>query len=82
LVLRLSRFPEVFAEAARSLKPELLTEYVNGTADAFNAFYNELPVLKAENAKLRTARLGLVKTTRTVLSNALGLLGISAPTRM
>ncbi len=82
LVLRLSRFPEVFAEAAGSLKPELLAEYANGTADAFNAFYNELPVLKAENAGLRAARLGLVKTTRTVLSNALSLLGISAPTRM
>jgi len=82
LSLKLSRFPEVFSEAADSLKPELIIEYVNDIADSFNAFYDELPVLKAENRGLRHARLQMVKATRIVLGNSLRLLGINAPSKM
>lgn len=82
LVVKLSRFPEVFCEAADNLKPELLAEYANDLADVFNAFYNKLPVLKAENKALRDARLKLVKTTKTVLENTLHLLGIKTPGKM
>jgi arginyl-tRNA synthetase len=82
LSLKLSRFPEVFSEAADSLKPELIVEYVNDVAASFNTFYNELPVIKAENQGLRHARLLMVRAARTVLGNSLRLLGIVAPTRM
>lgn len=82
LIVKLSRFPEVFCEAADNLKPEMLTEYANSLADAFNAFYNKLPVLKAENRALRDARLKLVKTTKIVLENSLHLLGIKTPGKM
>ncbi len=82
LVLKLARFPEVFIEAADSLRPEVLSEYANEVSDAFNAFYDALSVIHAEAVGLRDARMRLVEATRTVLSNALGLLGIEAPEKM
>lgn len=82
LTVNLSRFPEIFSETADSLKPELLIDYANSLADSFNAFYNKLPVLKAEKKSLRDARLKLVNTSAIVLRNTLELLGIEAPVRM
>ncbi|MEM3018941.1 MAG: DALR anticodon-binding domain-containing protein [Candidatus Bathyarchaeia archaeon] len=51
-------------------------------ASAFNAFYDHLPVLRAEPRELRDARLALVKAFKITLRNALSLLGIEAPERM
>ncbi|MFH1328551.1 MAG: arginine--tRNA ligase [Candidatus Bathyarchaeota archaeon] len=82
LVIKLSSYPEVFIMSADNLKPEMLVAYVNEVAEAFNAFYNELPVIKAENVGLRDARIKLVTITQRVLSNSLQLLGIETPQRM
>lgn len=82
LVLKLAVFPEVFVEAADDLRPEVLAGYANEVADAFNSFYDALPVIHAEVVGLRDARMRLVEATRTVLSNALSLLGIEAPEKM
>lgn len=82
LILRVSRFPEVVAEAADNLRPELLAEYTNFLALSFNSFYDALPVLKAKPLELRNARLHLVNAVRIVLRNALSLMGIDAPSRM
>lgn len=82
LLVKLARLPEVFSEAADSLKPEILVEYVDDVADSFNAFYDGLPVLKAEGRAVKDSRLWLVKTVQVVLGNSLRLLGIEAPARM
>ncbi|MFQ5761828.1 MAG: arginine--tRNA ligase, partial [Candidatus Bathyarchaeia archaeon] len=82
VMLMVARFPEVFREAADDLKPELLLEFANALADAFNAFYNELPILRAEKTPLRDSRLCLVHDTRAALHNSLELVGINAPSRM
>ncbi len=82
LILELAKFPQVFIEAADELKPELVTQYANGLAEAFNLFYDSLPVLKAEPSHLKSSRLWLVKGVKTVLRNCLNLLGIPAPRRM
>lgn len=82
LTLMLARFPEVFVEAAESLKPNLIADFVNALADKFNTFYTALPVIKAEPPELSDARLALVEATWIVLRNALTLLGIEAPERM
>jgi len=78
----LSRFPEVFVEASESLKPNLIAGFANSLSDKFNTFYNALPVIKAKPQELSDARLMLVYAVKTVLSNALALLGIEAPERM
>jgi len=82
LVLMLSRYPEVFLEAAENLKPHIIADFANNLADIFNSFYNSLPVIQAEPKGLSDARLVLVDAVRIVLANSLGLIGIHAPERM
>jgi arginyl-tRNA synthetase len=82
LILVLAKFPDVFVDSAQNLKPNQIADYCNTLADRFNSFYGALPVIRAESQKLSDARLALVAAVRTVLKNALGLLGIEAPERM
>jgi len=82
LTLTVSRFPEIFIDAAENLKPYLIADYANSLADKFNAFYAALPVIKAEPPELSDARIMLVDAVRITLRNALNLIGIEAPERM
>ena len=82
IVLMLSRFPEVFVDAADNLKPNILADFASLLADKFNTFYNALPVIKASPKGLSDARLALVDATRIVFRNALNPLGIWAPEKM
>jgi len=82
LVLALAGFPDMFIECAEYLKPNMIADYSNALADKFNTFYNALPVIKAETKELVEARLALTDTIRIVLSNALNLIGVTAPDKM
>jgi arginyl-tRNA synthetase len=82
LILMLAKFPDVFVDSAESLRPNQIADYCNTLADRFNSCYGALPVIRAESQKLSDARLALVAAVRTVLKNALGLLGIEAPEKM
>jgi arginyl-tRNA synthetase len=82
LILQLASFPDMFIEAAEYLKPASIADYANALADKFNTFYNALPVLKAETPELSSTRIALTDAIRTVLSNALSLIGVVAPERM
>ncbi|MCL2173581.1 MAG: arginine--tRNA ligase [Candidatus Bathyarchaeota archaeon] len=82
LILQLSSFPDMFIEAAEYLKPAAIADYANTLADKFNTFYGALPVIKAETPELCSARIALTDAIRTVLSNALSLIGVVAPERM
>lgn len=81
LLNRLSEFPDVIATAAQELSPHLMAFYLRDLAADFHGFYNSERVLTEDQA-LRTARLILVAATNSVLRAGLGLLGVSAPTRM
>jgi arginyl-tRNA synthetase len=82
LILALASFPEVFVECAEYLKPNMVADYSNALADKFNTFYNAMPVIKAESPILMQARLALTEGIKTVLSNALNLIGVFAPEKM
>ena len=82
LVLTLARFPDLFLDAAKNLRPNAVADYLNSLADKFNKFYTNMPVIKAKSRGLSDARLALVDATRIVLRNGLRLLGIEAPERM
>ena len=81
LVTKLVDFPRVVAQAAESLEPHRVAGYLLETANLAHAWYHKHHVL-GEAPALTTARLALARATQTVLRNALGLLGISAPDRM
>ena len=82
LVLALATFPDVFIECAEYLKPNMIADYSNALADKFNTFYNALPVIKAESPELSDTRLALTEAIKTVLNNALNLIGVVAPEKM
>jgi arginyl-tRNA synthetase len=81
LLRLLIRFPDIVAEAAQRYAPHLVCTYLFDLAQAFNLFYQKLPILKAE-AEERDVRLHMTESTGVVLKCGLDLLGIHAPQKM
>jgi arginyl-tRNA synthetase len=89
LIKRLADFPETLERAAEARAPHVLCDFLEQTAGAVNSWYHAgnpsrnpgLAVL-VEDPGLRGARLALARAVQIVLRNGLGVLGISAPTRM
>jgi arginyl-tRNA synthetase len=81
LITKLVDFPRVVGHAAESLEPHRVAAYLLELANLVHAWYHKHHVLGEEPA-LTTARLALARAARTVLRNALAVLGISAPDRM
>jgi arginyl-tRNA synthetase len=59
----------------------MVTRHLVDIAQAFNKFYHDEHIL-VDDENERRAKLALVAASKTVIANALGLLGISAPERM
>ena len=81
LLNKLAAYPELLERAAKELAPHQLSFYLRELAAEFHAYYNSTRVL-IDDAKIKTARLLLLKAVRQVLVNALGILGVSAPEQM
>ena len=81
LVRQLLEFPDTLSLAASRRETHEVPRYAYELASAFSAFYRDAKVLTDDPA-LSSARLALVDATRSVLANALDLLGISAPESM
>jgi arginyl-tRNA synthetase len=81
LLRHLLDFPDAVATAADRRETHEVPRYAYELATAFSAFYRDCKVL-SEDGALSAARLALADATRSVLANALGLLGISAPDAM
>jgi arginyl-tRNA synthetase len=81
LVRHLLDFPDALTTAAARRETHEVPRYAYELASAFSAFYRDCKVLTEDKA-LSGARLALVDATRSVLANALDLLGISAPESM
>ena len=78
----IAKLPEEVERAAEAYKPVIIATYCFELADAFNSFYHNCPILRAEGEALVRARLALTAAAKQTLANALGLLGISAPEMM
>ena len=81
LIRHLLDLPDTIATAAARRETHEIPRYAYELASAFSTFYRDCKVL-SEDAELSSARLALVAATRSVLANALELLGISAPESM
>ena len=82
LLKSIARFPDAVASAAESYEPHRIAGRIYRIARDFSAFYDKAPVLKAETAELRDARLYLVEMTGKVIATGLALLGIEVTDRM
>ena len=78
LIDAISRFPNEVQRAADDYKTLHITNLAFELAGAFNDFYKQCPVLKAEE-NTRASRIRLVAAARQTIANALALLGIQAP---
>jgi len=82
LLLKLLSFPKTVAQATAGCSPNLVCDYLVNLSQAFNSFYHQHQVLRAEDEETKHARLLLIKAVQIVLRNGLGLLGIQAPEKM
>jgi arginyl-tRNA synthetase len=81
LVDLISRLPKEVQRAAGEYRPLYIASLAYEIAKAFSDFYNDCPVLQAEEP-VRSSRLRLVAAARQSIANALALLGITAPEAM
>ena len=81
LIKELGRYGDVVALAARNYDPSFINRYLTELAAAFHKFYNACRI-KGEAANVLSARLKLADTTRSVLRNAMTLIGCAAPEKM
>ncbi|MCP9882264.1 arginine--tRNA ligase [Cyanobium sp. Alchichica 3B3-8F6] len=81
LVRELLKFDAVIAEVEEELLPNRLCTYLFELSQVFNRFYDQVPVLKADEPA-RCSRLALCRLTTDTLKLGLGLLGIPTLERM
>lgn len=81
LLKKMADLPSEVVIAARLMEPHRLARYVLDLAGLFHTFYNSQRVL-VEDEGLRRARLNLVRAVKQIVSNVLGVFGVSAPERM
>ena len=82
LALQLLKFPEALDSVCNDYRPNLLTQYVFETANAFSTFYDNCPIKGEADEGLRHSRCLLAELTSRVLKQALSLLGIQTVERM
>ncbi len=81
LAKHLLQLSEVLNAVEQDLLPNRLCQYLFELSQKFNQFYDQCPVLKAEEPS-RTSRLVLCDVTARTLKQGLSLLGISVLERM
>ncbi len=82
LLVVLSKFPEKVQTAAAQYEPSVITRYIIEVCTAFNRFYQNCPILSAEDTKARDARVRLTHAVGIVLRNALRLICLKTPEKI
>ena len=81
LIKEISLFSEEIRMAGRDYDPSYINRYLVRLAAAFHRFYNACRI-KGEADDIIAVRLKLAESTKQVLSNGLGILGLGAPEKM
>ena len=85
LIGALCEYPRIVASAAELREPHRIARYVEELAGVYHRFYADcrvLPMGDESPSELHSARATLCKATAQVISNGLGLLGVTAPEKM
>jgi arginyl-tRNA synthetase len=75
-------FNTIVQDATEQCRPNHLANHLYYMCKAFNRFYSDVPVLKAESAETIKDRLTLILCFALTLKQGLKLLGITPPERM
>lgn len=81
LLKEIMEYPQWVVESAKAYEPHRMVVYLHNLAADFHLFYTKHRILDAA-PETASARLGLALAVKTVLQNALGLLGVTAPEQM
>lgn len=82
IVRNLYAFPMIIDQAGQTNSPALIANYVYDLAKSFNAFYQDIPILKEENESIVAMRVSLAAFVGNTIKTAMNLLGIKVPERM
>ncbi|MBQ5815039.1 MAG: arginine--tRNA ligase [Flavobacteriales bacterium] len=82
LIKNIVEFPSVVQKAAAVHSPALVANYTYDLVKEYNSYYQNVPMLSAEDEVVRTFRVQLSDLTGRVIKNAMAILGIEVPDRM
>lgn len=82
LIKMIDLYPETVNAAAEQLSPAIIANYAYELAKEFNQFYHDSPIMKEENAEIRSMRLALSRQIAQIVKSATSLLGIDVPEKM
>ncbi len=82
LVIGLLMYPNALHRAATEFKPNHVANYLYDLAQAYNTFYNALPIIQAKTEDQKRTRLTLTLATVNIMRDALGILGLELPSKM
>ncbi|MDR1052966.1 MAG: arginine--tRNA ligase [Planctomycetaceae bacterium] len=82
LAKEILKFGDAVDFAIKDYRPNLLTTYLFELANKYSTFFEQCPVLRAENELIKNSRLLLCDLTATTLNKGLELLGIKTVERM
>ena len=82
LAARLAQFTETLNNVAEKGTPHVLCAYLYDLAGLFSSFYENCPILGAENPEQQQSRLRLAALTGRTLKQGLDLLGLETLERM
>lgn len=82
LAARLAQFAEILNNVAEKGTPHVLCAYLYDLAGLFSSFYENCPILGAENPEQQQSRLRLAALTGRTLKQGLDLLGLETLERM
>ncbi|MNZ54653.1 Arginine--tRNA ligase [compost metagenome] len=82
LAAKLAQFAEVLNSVADKGVPHILCSYLYELAGLFSSFYENCPILAAEDEAVQQSRLRLAALTGRTLQQGLELLGLTTLERM
>ncbi|MCK4880858.1 MAG: arginine--tRNA ligase [Bacteroidales bacterium] len=82
LIRMMHDFPEILSEAAHTLNPSLVANFMYELAKEFNQFYHDYSILSAETAGQVSQRLLIIEAAGNMIESGMELLGIEVPERM
>lgn len=78
----LYQYPAIVDQAGKTFSPALIANYVYDLAKSFNAFYQDISILREEDEDLMMIRIALSSFVGNTIKSAMELLGIVVPERM
>jgi len=79
LIDKLNQYKDIFGKSLLNLEPHLLANYLYDLASEFHSYYSNVRIITED---INYSRVYLINSVQKILKNGLGLLNVSAPTKM